>query len=65
MRKSKVKLTVEYWNNSENPDILTIEYPGIGISLGEYIKTFKVALLWLTFDYNQIDSIFDEEYREE
>jgi len=65
MRKSKVKITCEYWNRSENPDVLSFEYPGIDLSLDEYTKSFKAMLLWLTFAFSQIDSIFDEEYREE
>ena len=63
-RKNKVKLIVKYWNNTIEPDILNIEYPNTDVNLDEYRNAFKTILLWLTFDPDQIESIFDEEYRE-
>ena len=63
--KEKLKFTIEMWDDTTKPDILSLEYPAVGVDLDDMVNIFKTIMLWLTFSYGQIESILDEEYKEE
>lgn len=59
----RIKITVDYWNNTDKPDTLILDYPYTDLSIEEFITMFKTILTWLTFYHSTINKIWAKDYR--